>query len=88
MIVIIATHCLAAAIGLVMNNYWVGVITGSCVAAGLFAVLMFSVVGQNAELKERVAELDAKVGKHEEIMRAYEFYNWHYSLQMKEEDKE
>lgn len=34
------------------------------------------------QVKEEYRIVSEKVKEHEKIMRAYEFYNWHYSLQM------
>jgi hypothetical protein len=69
-------------------NYWAGVICGMCTATILFLVMMFSVIEQNNELKKKVAELSVKVEKHDEIMQAYAFYNWHATLKMNTEDLE
>ena len=61
-------------------GYWGGVICGCCASAILFCVMMFTVIAQNNDLKQRVIELNAKVENHEAIMRAYEFYNWKMSF--------
>ena len=62
-------------------NYWGGVICGACASTLLFIVLMFSVIAQNNDLKAQIKNLEAKVDKHEEIMKAYEFFNWKMSFQ-------
>lgn len=49
---------------------------------------MFSVIEQNNELKKEIAELSVKVERHDEIMSAYEFFNWQYTLKMNTEDLE
>ena len=67
-------------------DYWWGIIIGCACAATLFMILMFSDVEQNKALQAQVKELTEKVEEHEKIMRAYEFYNWQYSLKM-ENDK-
>ena len=64
-------------------NYWVGVVSGMCASVILFICLMFSVIAQNNDLKAQIKNLEVKVDKHEEIMRAYEFYNWKMSFQEK-----
>lgn len=69
-------------------NYWAGVICGMCTATILFLIMMFSVIEQNNELKKEVAELSVKVERHDEIMQAYAFYNWHATLKMNTEDLE
>lgn len=61
-------------------GYWGGVICGCCASAILFCVMMFTVIAQNNDLKQRVTDLNAKVENHEAIMRAYEFYNWKMSF--------
>ena len=52
-----------------------------CVASILFIVMMFVVIEQNNELKEKleveIAQLEEKVAAHEEVIRQYEFYVWH-----------
>ena len=74
-----------------MSNYWVGVVIGTCVSAILFIVIMLTVIEQNnclkTEIRAEVMELSEKVAEHDEIMQAYAFYNWQYSLQMREEEK-
>jgi len=67
-------------------GYWGGVICGCCASAILFCVMMFSVIAQNNDLKTQIKSLEAKVEKHDEIMQAYAFYNWHATLKMDTED--
>jgi hypothetical protein len=66
-------------------NYWGGVICGCCVASLFFVVMMFVQVEQTNRLREEVVQLREEVADHERIMRAYEFYNWQYTLKMEKE---
>ena len=68
-------------------NYWVGVICGCCVASLFFVMMMFVSVEQTNRLRAEVAQLREEVTDHERIMRAYEFYNWQYTLKMEKETK-
>lgn len=68
-----------------MNNYWVGVICGCCAASLFFVVMMFVNIEQTNKLRVEVAQLREEVADHERIMRAYEFYNWQYTLKMEKE---
>ena len=69
-------------------NYWGGVICGCCASATLFILLMFTVIEQNNDLKQQVSKLKEMVMEHEQIMRNYEFYNWHESMRFFEEKTE
>lgn len=68
-----------------MNTFWAGTIIGACCSTLLFTVLMFTTVEQNNRLRQEIKELSVKVEEHEKIMRAYEFYNWQYSLKMEKD---
>lgn len=68
-----------------MNNYWAGVICGCCAASLFFVVMMFVSVEQTNKLREEVTQLREEVADHERIMKAYEFYNWQYTLKMEKE---
>lgn len=63
-------------------GYWGGVICGCCVSVIMFTCMMFSVIGQNNELKSQVTELKEMVQEHELILNsdylrgATEFYMW------------
>lgn len=58
-------------------NYWAGVICGMCAGAILFVVMMFVVIEQNNELKDKleveIAQLEEKVADHEEVMN---YFGW------------
>lgn len=58
-------------------NYWAGVLSGMCAGAILFIVMMFVVIEQNNELKDKleveIAQLEGKVADHEEIMN---YFGW------------
>lgn len=58
-------------------NYWAGVICGMCTATILFVVMMFVVLFDNNELKDKleveIAQLEEKVADHEEVMN---YFGW------------
>ena len=58
-------------------NYWVEVVSGMCAASILFIVMMFVVIEQNNELKEKleveIAQLEEKVTDHDEVMN---YFGW------------
>lgn len=58
-------------------NYWVGVVSGMCAASILFIVMMFVVIEQNNELKDKleveIAQLEEKVTDHDEVMN---YFGW------------
>lgn len=63
-------------------NYWGGVICGCCVSVIMFTCMMFTLIEQNNELKQRVTKLEEVVRAHEMILSsdylrgATEFYMW------------
>lgn len=67
-------------------NYWAGVICGMCAGAILFVVMMFVVIEQNNELKDKleveIAQLEEKVADHEEVMN---YFGWLKEREEKEE---
>ena len=66
-------------------NYWVGVIVGCVMGIVMSLITVFCIIKQNNSIEAQVKELTELVTDHERIMRAYEFYNWQYSLKMEEE---
>lgn len=58
-------------------NYWVGVLSGMCATTILFIVMMFVVIEQNNELKDKleveIARLEEKVTDHDEVM---DYFGW------------
>lgn len=70
-----------------MNNYWVGVICGCCVATLFFVVMMFVSVEQTNRLREEVVQLREEVAAHEEVIKQYEFYVWHNMKFFEEKEK-
>jgi hypothetical protein len=58
-------------------NYWAGVLSGMCAGAIIFIVMMFVVIEQNNELKDKleveIAHLEEKVTEHDEIMN---YFGW------------
>ena len=69
-------------------NEWYWVILGAALGIMLSLIGLFCIIKQNDNLEAQVAELREEVEEHEQIMRAYEFYNWQASLKMNTEDLE
>ena len=73
-------------------NYWVGVFVGFMCSLLLMAVVCIGVTNRMSQyevaleqLSKKEEELKKMYAEHEKIMRAYEFYNWQYSLKMEKE---
>lgn len=73
-------------------NYWVGVFVGFMCSLLLMAVVCIGVTNRMSQyevaleqLSKKEEELKKTYAEHEKIMRAYEFYNWQYSLKMEKE---
>lgn len=77
-----------------MKDNWVGAIVSFLLVAFFVVVVVVvcMLIGLKADYDKIVTmyeETERKVENHERIMKAYEFYNWHYSLKMfEEEDKQ
>lgn len=76
-------------------NYWAGVFVGfmcSLLLMGIVCVVVTNRMSQYekalAQLSHKHQELEAMYAEHERIMKAYEFYNWQYSLQMEDIDED
>lgn len=71
--------------------YWIGVLTGMCAASILFMCVTFMILEQNNKIRSElssnhneISSLSEKVQAHDEIMSAYAFYNWQFTLPMRE----
>ncbi len=69
-------------------NEWCWVILGCAMGVVFSTIAFFCIIQQNDNLQKEVAELREMVERHEEIMSAYEFFNWQYTLKMETEDLE
>lgn len=74
-------------------NYWAGVFVGFMCSLLLMAVVCIGVTNRMSQyevaleqLSRNEDELKSLYTEHEKIMRAYEFYNWQYSLKMEKEE--
>lgn len=75
-------------------NYWAGVFVGFMCSLLLMGVVCIVVTNRMSQyekaldqLSRKHQELEAMYAEHERIMKAYEFYNWRYSLQMEDIDE-
>lgn len=66
-------------------NYWSGVIVGGLIGTVFSLIALISYVDRVNNLTVEVEKLRVEVADHERIMRAYEFYNWQYTLKMEKE---
>lgn len=54
----------------------------------LTILVQFYVIDRLHGLNRQIEDVSEKVAEHDEIMRAYEFYNWAATLKMDTEDLE
>lgn len=76
-------------------NYWAGVFTGFICSLLLMGAVGFVVTNRISQhekaleqLSHKYTELETMYAEHERIMKAYEFYNWQYSLKMEDTDED
>lgn len=67
-------------------NYWTGVIVGGLIGTIFSLIALISYVDRVNNLTAEVEKLRVEVADHERIMKAYEFYNWQYTLKMEKEE--
>ena len=67
-------------------NYWTGVIVGGLIGTIFSLIALISYVDRVNNLTAEVEKLRVEVADHERVMRAYEFYNWQYTLKMEKEE--
>lgn len=67
-------------------NYWTGVIVGGLIGTVFSLIALISYVDRVNNLTAEVEKLRVEVADHERIMKAYEFYNWQYTLKMEKEE--
>ncbi len=71
-----------------VKSPWAWVLLGCAMGIVFSVICFFCVIKQNDDIQIQIKELTEKVQEHDEIMKAYEFFNWQYSLKMDTEDLE
>lgn len=66
-----------------MKDNWVGAIFSVLLVLMLIIIVVQScIIIQLKTDYDKIKQVEEKVNEHDKIMKAYEFYNWHYSLKM------